>query len=91
MEQAPADLREYMRVLNDWFRLSGTTLDALIADIERTESGRAIPGLASRIIGPVSSAPINHGAKIAIIRAMQHLAIVRPWEGAQGDLFSEQQ
>jgi hypothetical protein len=75
------------RHLARWFELSGDTMERLIADIEAYQPGdhpADMMGLRGEVYQPVTAAweagqIANPGFMCAVHRAMQHLAIARPW------------
>lgn len=75
------------RHLELWFDLPGDSMERLIADIERHQPGTKPAdkmGLSGEVYAPVMSAweagrITNPAFMIAVHRAMQLLAITRPW------------
>jgi hypothetical protein len=67
-------------------------MEKLIAEIERTGSGRPIPGIGGDLGDAIFATPCNAPWKLAIWRAVQNLAVTRPWmnnaaDATQGELF----
>lgn len=72
-------------VLTKWFVFSGRTMAGLIADIERLQPGSDptdFMGAHPDLILPVCEVPRDQMSdewRYAVCRAIQHMAIVRPW------------
>jgi hypothetical protein len=81
--------RQHEEMLSRWFTLSGKTMEDFIADVERLQpDDKADPaynaanrlGISPEIIAPVFEYPdLCEWDKLLIARAMQNMAIIRPW------------
>jgi hypothetical protein len=80
--------RQHEEMLSRWFTLSGKTMEDFVADVERLQpDDKADPtskanrmGIRGEIIAPVMEHSDLCGYdKFLIVRAMQNMAIVRPW------------
>lgn len=78
-------------VLERWFAFSGWDKDTLITAIERIGSGRPIAGLDPELAAQSIEGITNPAWKIAVLRAIQHMAIVRPWTRDQAKDSPKQQ
>lgn len=81
-----AEAARHARVLDQWCEVSGMTLAALIAEIERSQPGKHPADMMG--IGPevglfVEGFPawntLAGKGKILALRAVQHLCCERPW------------
>ncbi|KKA11585.1 hypothetical protein VP03_23100 [Sinorhizobium meliloti] len=91
--QQDEEAHQFMAV---WCWATGTTYEDFIAEIERVQSDTSDPtdfmGLDAGITSRVFETGLHPNWAFEIIRAMQHLAITRPWRQqqakGQADLFA---
>ncbi|MDW9370169.1 hypothetical protein GOB34_21160 [Sinorhizobium meliloti] len=76
-------MTEALQFMDVWFWATGTTMQGFVDDVERLQPGNDDPsdfaGIHAELAARVFESGINTTWALHIIRAMQHLAITRPW------------